>query len=78
MSPARESFNRWVAANIVPIIAYAILLTAWGLRLEAKVDAKADRATVEKMADAIDDIHTLICRDHPADSACKDEKPRPR
>lgn len=72
----RERVNRWIADNLITLIFYACALTAWGMRLEAKVAEKADKAVVEKMADQVDDIHSLMCRDPKwiNDSSCRPER----
>ena len=57
------------------IVALAFTAGVGWMALKAQVETKADKNTVEAMAEDIRVIKSLICRDHPGDSACL---PRPR
>ncbi len=69
MSPreAREAVNR----NAFAIVAALLSFVASYATLQAKVEQKADRSTVEAIAKDIRTIKLILCERAAADSYCK-------
>ena len=65
-----EKLAGWVRQNVLAI--GLILFTAGGAwtLTHVQISGKADKVALEAIAADVRIIKTLVCRDHPGDSAC--------
>jgi len=74
MTP-RDAVNDFLSRHILGLVV-AVLSAGIGYGiLQAKVEAKADRVTVESIAHEVRTIKYLLCKQTPNDSACQGVTP---
>jgi len=61
--------NGW-GRPLIEVVTVGFALGVGWMALKAKVETKADKATVEAMASDLQVIKRLVCRTYPDDSAC--------
>jgi hypothetical protein len=69
MSP-RQIVGDFLARHVVALIVAAFGIGGAYAVLQAQLDDKADRSTVEAMAGDVRAIKVLVCRNYPDDSQC--------